>query len=908
MRQLLRRAWHALRTRRFEADLAEELALHRELKQRELEARGANPMEAAFAARRALGSVALAQDRSRDVWCPRAFQGVGQDVRLAVRSLRRTPVVTAVAVLSLALGIGANTAIFSIVNSLLLRTLPVANPQQLAMLTTPRIMRLGSSGAGWSYAVWEELQRRSAAFDGEAAWSSQQVNLASAGQTDFATALIANGSYFDTLGVHAALGRTFADSDDQRNGGPSGPVVVLGYAFWQRQFGGAADVIGRALTIERVPFTIVGVTAPGFFGTDVGRAFDVAFPIGDEPLIRPGASRLDQRNLFWLNVIVRLKAGQTLEAARTLLRQIEPQIRAAAMPDMPAQYRDQWLTGPEGFAMVPAAAGNSFLRDRYSRPLWAILVVVLAVQLIACANIANLLFARATARWHELSVRTALGASRWRLARQMLTESAALAAAGTLIGVLVASWAGQFIVQQISTRTNTVALDVSMDGGVLLFTIGVGVATMLLFGVGPAFHHSRIAPIGALREHVGWTADAARAGLGNGLVVAQVALSITLLVAAGLFVRSFASLATRDLGFAPDRVLLVNINTLPAAVAPSERLPLYERTVEAIRTVPGVADAALSDVTPVSGGVSLVNLAVSDGQAVPMTLLGGMANGFANGISPGWFRTVGMRLVGGRDFTDRDRTGASPVAIVNQALAHAFLGGANPIGHTITLNLTGEPRREIVGVVTDAVYGSLREVPPPTVYVPFAQPDREGPAFINANVSVRSAGGDAGLLTKPVLDAVATVNPDVALTFRTLSDQLNASLVQERLVAMLSAFFSGIGLLLAGLGLYGVTAYAVTRRRREIGIRMALGAAPGGVVRLVLSRLFIQIALGMVIGGVMSLWVSKFVTSLLYGLGPRDPATIAGAAVILAAVGGAAAWLPARRASRIDPSEVLREG
>jgi putative ABC transport system permease protein len=267
-----------------------------------------------------------------------------------------------------------------------------------------------------------------------------------------------------------------------------------------------------------------------------------------------------------------------------------------------------------------------------------------------------------------------------------------------------------------------------------------------------------------------------------------------------------------------------------------------------------------------------------------------------------------MRLVGGRDFTDRDRTGASPVAIVNQALAHAFLGGANPIGHTITLNLTGEPRREIVGVVTDAVYGSLREVPPPTVYVPFAQPDREGPAFINANVSVRSAGGDAGLLTKPVLDAVATVNPDVALTFRTLSDQLNASLVQERLVAMLSAFFSGIGLLLAGLGLYGVTAYAVTRRRREIGIRMALGAAPGGVVRLVLSRLFIQIALGMVIGGVMSLWVSKFVTSLLYGLGPRDPATIAGAAVILAAVGGAAAWLPARRASRIDPSEVLREG
>jgi predicted permease len=442
----------------------------------------------------------------------------------------------------------------------------------------------------------------------------------------------------------------------------------------------------------------------------------------------------------------------------------------------------------------------------------------------------------------------------------------------------------------------------------LIFTVGVGVATALLFGTGAAFRMSRVAPINALKEHGGTARRSARSSLGGSLVVAQVALSVVLLVASGLFVRTFVSLATRDAGFERDRVLLVTLNSLRAVQEPSKRLPLFEDARKAVATLPGVADAAVSEITPVQGGGWVVNIEVSGGTAVPMTLIGGIANGFGNAISPGWFRTFGVPLLAGRDFTAHDRTGTPLVAIVNQALVRAFLGGESPIGRTITLSLARDAPREIVGVVADALYNSVRESAPPTVYVPFAQSEPPGPAAVTVKLSVRSTGGDPLLLTKSVAAAIATVNPNLALTFRTLSDQVNASLAQERLIATLSGFFSGLGLVLAGLGLYGVTAYAVAGRRREIGIRMALGAARGRVVRLVMSRVSIQVGLGVLIGGVVSLWASRFVATLLYGLEPRDPATLAGSAVILSAVAALAAWLPARRASHIDPAEILREG
>jgi predicted permease len=828
------------------------------------------------------------------------------DVRLACRSLAATPVVSIVAALSLALGIGANTAIFSIINSLLLRALPVAEPQRLVTMAAPRLNGPGLTSF-WTYPIWEEIRGRSQLFDGAIASATVRFNLASGGETQFVNGLWADGSFFETLGVPALVGRTFTRDDDRRGGGPDGAVAVLSYGFWQQRFGGAPDAIGRTLTLDAVPFTIVGVTPPPFFGIDVGRAFDVAVPLGTEPLIRGRESWLDARATYFLTIVMRLKPGQTVDAATAALRAVQPQIRQATLPDnLRGEFLERYLSQP--FVLTPAATGNSGLRARYERPLTVIMVVVFLVLLIACANIANLLLARATARRHELGVRLALGASRWRLVRQLLAESVLLAAAGTALGAVIASWCSRLLVRQLSTQANPVFLDLSTDWHVLAFTIAVAVATVLLFGVVPALRASAVMATDAMKTDTRQIAGGGRFNLSSSLVIAQVALSVVLVVAAGLFVRTFASLANVPLGFERERVLLVNVNARRASIDPADRLALYERMRNEVRAVAGVADAALSTVVPIGDGGMVPLIEVSGAVSQPRNEFGG--NSYANVTSPGWFVTFGTPIVAGRDFTDRDRQGAARVAIVNQALARTFLNGASPLGHTVTLLLgRPEPAMEIVGVVADASYNSVRAPVPPTVYIPIAQFTAAGPAMLAAvNLSVRSTSGSPVLLARSVAAAIGRVNPQLALTFRPLADQVNASIARERLVAILAGVFGALALLLAGLGIYGVTAYGVSRRRMEIGIRMALGAAPAGVVRLVLARVWLLVAIGIVAGAAVSLWLSTFVTPLLYRLEPRDPATLAGAAVTLAAVAALAGWLPARAASRVDPAVVLRDG
>jgi putative ABC transport system permease protein len=833
-----------------------------------------------------------------------------RDLRLAVRALKSTPVVSFVAVLSLALGIGANTAMFSIVNSLLLRALPVKAPQELALLTDNAARGITS----WTNSIWEQIRQRREVFDGVFAWSTMRFNLAAGGETEFADGIWASGSMFETLGVPAMLGRTFTEADDARGGGPDGPVTVISYAFWQRRFGGAADAIGKTLEIERTPYTIIGVTPADFFGPDVGRAFDIAIPIGTEPLIRGKESALDQKWWWWLTVMARLKPGQSIEAGTAALRGLQPQIREGALPDGPPGAVADYLK--EKFTLVAAGTGNSSLRRRYERPLLTILVVVALVLLIACANIANLLLARATARRHEWSVRLALGASRWRLGRQLLTESLILAGAGAALGVVVAQWGSRLLVSQLSTQTNTVFLDLALDWRVLVFTSAVTIATALLFGTAPALRATRAAPAYALRASAGQARSPIVYGLprrslgegwASGLVVAQVALSLVLVVAAGLFVRTFSSLARLHLGFDRDRVLLVSVNAQRTDVPAADRLPLWERLRQRVLAVPGVSAAAVSFMTPVTGGVwNLPVLEVSGG--VPLSGRQRVSN--FNAVTPGWFTTFGTPILAGRDFNDGDRKNAPSVILVNEAFAKRFLNGANPIGHTVILGIGDRPAppRQVVGLVADAVYRALREPVPATMYIPVAQfDDSRQPAPPAVSINVRAANGSPALLARSVGAAIGDVNRDLALTYRLLADQVDASLTQERIVAMLSGFFGALALLLAGLGLYGVTSYAVTRRRAEIGIRMALGAAPGGVVRLVLSRVALLVGIGVLVGAGASVWLSKYVATLLYGLEPRDPVTLAGAAVTLAAVGALAGWLPAYRASRIDPAQVLRD-
>jgi putative ABC transport system permease protein len=844
--------------------------------------------------------------------CLNAPEGTVHDIRLAIRSLRATPIVTLVAILSLALGIGANTAIFSLIDSLILRSLPVAQPQRLAVISDGRAIK-GGFIAGWTFGIWDQIRRRAGAFDGACAWTTERFNLAQGGgETQPVDGIYASGDYFSVLGVEAMLGRTFAAADDVPGGGKDGPVAVISYALWQRRFGGAASIVGTPLVIERVPFTIVGVMPPSFFGTDIGRAADVALPFSTEPLVRGKDSRFSlERGFYGLTVLLRLKPTQSVDDATGIMRTLQPQIREAARPStLPPLAQKEFMK--DAFTVLPAWSGISRLRTRYQQPLVAVLVVVGLVLLIACANLANLQLARAAARRHELSVRLALGASRWRLIRQWLVESLLLSSVGSALGLLFASWFSRALVAQLSTATNHVYLDLSIDWRVLAFTAAIAVATAIVFGTIPAWRAARVAPNEALKEQGRGTSGDARVNLSSGLVVAQVALSLVIVVAAGLFVRTFEKLATLPLGFDSDRVLLVNVNAARTRVVPGERLAFFDRLMREAGAVPGVATSAASLLTPVGGNGMVEMLRLSDAPASFEVMRNGkLADNasYANYITPRFFAAYGTPLKVGRDFDERDTAGAPPAIIVNETFVRKFVSGRNPIGATIAFERGRDmpALKTIVGVVGDAVYNGLRSEAVPVAYSPLAQFDFPGMIPSDMTIAVRAATPSPMRLARSVGAALTAADSDLVFTFRPMTDQVSASLTQERLVAMLAGFFGALALLLAGLGLYGVTSYAVNRRRTEIGIRMALGAAPAGVVRLVLARVTLLVGIGVLVGAGVSVWAATFVAALLYGLEPRDPLTLAGAAVVLGTVGALAAWLPAYRASRIDPAAVLRE-
>ena len=818
------------------------------------------------------------------------------DLRLALRALRSTPVVSSVAMLSLALGIGANTAIFSLVDALLLRPLPVRTPGRLVTISSDFALRNGlRSGLGMSYAMWRRLESHGVDLAGAFAWSADRVNLAERGEVESADALVVSGGFFDTLGVGAQLGRTFTPAADVRGGGPDGPVVVIGYDLWQRRFGGAPDVLGKTLPVDGFPCTIIGVMPPGFFGIEVGRPFDVLIPLGVEPLIKGTRVSLHDPRSFMLTVMVRLKDGQSIDAASEALRVAQKDMLDGLFP---AGNLPKWLVEP--LRLVPAATGTSDrsgLRTRYTRPLLTILAVAALVLLIACANIANLALARGNARRHELSVRLALGATRGRLARQLFVESLVLAIGGTLLGLLVARWSAAVLVAQLSAADTTVALDLSVDWRVLTFAAALAAATAIVFGTQPALRVLRLSPMDVLRAHARGVTQ--RSNLSSAAVAIQVALSLVLVVAAALLIRSFERLATMPLGFDSDRILVVSVETarsMPAGTEPSARIDYYHRLAALAAAVPGVERAAASMATPLDAGTR------SPLNAQPDTLL-------THRVAPGWFATYGTRLRAGRDFDNRDTAGGQRVAVVNEAYVRAFLAGREPLGAAIDKGPGS--RRDgvctVVGVVGDAVYGWTRAGMRPTVYLPLAQAATQGLGATSVRISVRSASIAPRLLAPAVAAALTAEDSNLSFSMHPLTDDVRGDTRQDRVVASLAGFFGVLAVVLAALGIYGVTAYAVSRRRAELGIRRALGATPAGLRRLVLQRVLLLIGIGLAAGAAVSVWSTVFLGALLYEVTPRDPMTLAGAATFLAAIGILAAWLPVVRGTRIDPAEVLRE-
>jgi predicted permease len=815
-----------------------------------------------------------------------------QDIRYSIRTFKKSPAFAAVVVLSLGLGIGANTAIFSLLNAVLLKTLPVREPAQLVRLNQ------GDRPWSWTNPIWEQVRDQQRTLHGVLAYGTTRFNLAEGGETRFVQGILASGSFFQVLGIPAHIGRTFAALDDRRGCGDGAPAV-LSYGFWQGHFGGAATVLGQTIRLDGHPFTICGVTHPSFFGLEVGRSFDVALPLCAEATVRGIESALDRRTYWWLTIVGRLRPGSTIAQAEASLRSLQPAVREATLPqDIPPEYQASYLT--DLFTLQASGTGSSIFRS-YRQALYVLMAVVAIVLLVACANIANLMLARAAARAREIAVRSSLGASRRRLVRQLLVESVLLGIMGAAAGILIARWLSRLLVYQISTATSRVFLDLALDRNVLGFTAAVGILTGVLFGILPALRATSPRPGVTLRESQRG-GGGHRAGAERWLVSIQVALSLMLVFGAVLFVRSYSALTSLNLGFNRSNVWIVTAEVRRASPVAEQRLPLYDRINETVREIPGVRSAAFSVVTPISGTTWQLQVQV-DGYKPRTERDSGV---YYNFVSPEYFGALGTPLIAGRDFNDRDTATSTKVAIINESMAHKFYSGRNPIGLTYRTRMGSEAWEpiEIVGVVRDAKYRSLRDPVPATAYCPITQltPRRLGPSV---SFTVK-ASGDPATLRSSIVQRVSEIKRDIALTFRSLESQVSDSLVQERLMATLSALFGVLALSVAAVGLAGLVSYSVMRRQAEIGIRAALGATGGSLVRLVLLDVLWLTLIGFVAGTAGSLAAGRLVAALLYGLTPADASALVSAAAILGLVSVVAGYVPARRAARIDPMDCLR--
>lgn len=889
---VIRRLLNFVRSDRHSRDLDRELAFHIAERADELIARGMAPDVALLEARRRFGNYGQQKERARDVDIVGWLDSLRDDVRYAVRSLRHAPGLAFVAILSLALGIGANTAIFTLIDAILLRSLPVSHPEALVSV------KFSNGGEIFTNPIWEQVRDHQSVFDGAFAYGEEDFDLTSGGVARHAPGAYVSGAFFSTLGLRPAVGRLLSVTDDARG---CAPVAVLSYGFWQSAFGGRADVVGRTLSLDRHPVPIVGVIAGGFGGIDVGRANEVYVPLCAKPIVADFPGVLQLRANWWLFVVGRVKAGLSLAQARAGLVSIAPATFAATLPaNWPAPIQARYLE--RSFTVAPAAGGISDLRTSYQRALYVLMTIVALVLLIACANVANLLLARATAKQREVAVRVALGASRGRIARQLLTESVLLSLAGALVGLVFAQWGTRLLVAMMSSPNAPIALDLGADARVLAFTIGAAVVTGIAFGTMPAWRAVRVPPSAVLKSGGrGLTGAKGHFAASKALVVAQIAVSLALVVGAGLLVGTFRRLATTNLGFRTDDVLVVSVSPPAAEVKGSARASAFQaRVLESMRAIPGVRSASISRIVPLSG-TGWNDVMYVDGYTAQSN---DDSLAYFNAVSDEYFHTLGTPMLAGRSFGSADRAGMPPAAIVNEAFAKQFFHTTNAVGRTVRYGY-GDPGAPatIVGVVADAKYSSVRKSAPPTVYVSIAQ-DTDFWGDVNAELRVAGAPASA---EPAAVAALARISPHASVKFTTLASELSDVLRRERALAVVSGFFGALALLLAMLGLHGVMSYAVARRRAEIGIRMALGAGQRRVAGMVLREVIVLLALGLAIGLGFAAATTRLISSFLYGLEPMDVATLAGAIALLAIVALGASYLPARRAARVDPMDALRE-
>jgi predicted permease len=819
-----------------------------------------------------------------------------QDLRFGVRMLLKHKSFTTVAIFSLALGIGANTAIFQLLDAVRLRMLPVRAPQELVNvhLSDTKGMR-GGLGRPTSVTnrIWEQIRERQQAFSGVFAWGTDSVNLAPGGEVRNARMLYVSGDFFRTLGVGPALGRVFTTTDDQR--GCGAPGLVISHAFWQHEYGGDANAIGRKLTLAERPFEIIGVTPASFFGMEVGRSFDLALPVCAIPLVRGNNNLLDGP-IWGFTATGRLKPGWSLEQATAHTQAISPGLFEAALPaNYPPASVNDFLASR--LIAVPAGAGISQLRENYEQSLWLLLAIAGLVLLVACANLANLLLARASAREREIAVRQALGATRIRLVRQLLVESLLLAALGAALGAGLAQALSRLLVAFLRASNNPIFLDLTLDWRVLGFAAGLAVLTCLLFGLAPAIRATRMEPGAVMKASGrGMTAGRERFSLRRALTVAQVAISLVLVAGALLFSRSLGKLLTVDTGFRQEGVLTADVR-FQRLNLPSDRNPAFkDELLDRIRAIPGV-EAAATGMIPLRGWGS--NKVWMDGADVRQG-----QETYRSRVGPDYFKTLQIPLLTGRDFDARDRADAPRVAIVNEAFARTFLNGANPVGQRFWIEATpgeSETSYEIVGLVRNTKYEDLREEFRPIVYDAAAQ-EGSGPG---GNFLIRSR-----LLQTETVAAIKRVlneiNPAITVSFQGFKPMIEATILRERLMATLSGFFGLLALALACIGLYGILSYGVASRTNEIGIRMALGAQARDVRCLVLREALWLVIAGVAMGLPIIFAVTRLASTLLFGLTPTDPVSLLLAALLMLAVAMVAGYLPARRATRVDPMVALR--